>query len=265
MNTQENFASDPPLKTTLREIRELSRSGKFWAGFAAVVVVLAISGPFDTQDLLEFPARLTYWTLISLTTLFTGLFVSYYVSFTARRLGTNELVCRTAGALLSGVPITLIVWVSNIGLFGFDMGGSDEFMRLFFYCTGIAAATVFLFYLFEDNADAKPEMDIESDNSFLQRLPKHLDRGLISLQAQDHYVKATTENGTAMVLMRLNDAEQELAGFDGLRVHRSWWVSRAHITEIGRQNDRLVLQLSNGQSVPVSRTYQKSVREALNS
>ncbi|MGI9353556.1 MAG: LytTR family DNA-binding domain-containing protein [Rhizobiaceae bacterium] len=69
--------------------------------------------------------------------------------------------------------------------------------------------------------------------------------------------------GSEMVLLRLTDAEKELAGYDGLRVHRSWWVARKHVTKLKRDGDRQVLEISNGEEIPVSRSYAKRVREAL--
>lgn len=65
-----------------------------------------------------------------------------------------------------------------------------------------------------------------------------------------------------MILMRLADAARELAGAEGMQVHRSWWVARAAIAEATRANGRMTLRLTNGVDAPVSRTYAPKLREA---
>jgi len=62
---------------------------------------------------------------------------------------------------------------------------------------------------------------------------------------------------------RFGDALQELGGLEGLQVHRSWWVARAAIAAVERDGQRMSLTLSTGLVVPVSRAYQKIVREAV--
>jgi DNA-binding LytR/AlgR family response regulator len=71
-----------------------------------------------------------------------------------------------------------------------------------------------------------------------------------------------TSLGSELILMRLSDAERELAGVDGLRVHRSWWVSRKGIAESRREGGKIVLTLKSGDEVPVSRSYQDAVKDA---
>ncbi|MEZ5790290.1 MAG: LytTR family DNA-binding domain-containing protein [Nitratireductor sp.] len=80
----------------------------------------------------------------------------------------------------------------------------------------------------------------------------------MSLQAQDHYVRVTTTRGSEMILIRLADAENELGTGLGERVHRSWWVAKGHASRLERSNGRMELILSNGTSVPVSRSYRKA-------
>ena len=83
---------------------------------------------------------------------------------------------------------------------------------------------------------------------------------LVSLQAQDHYVEVTTATGRHLILMRLGDAEAELDGYPGMRVHRSWWVARAAIEEMRNENGRPVLALGDGTRVPVSRDRRAGVK-----
>ena len=94
------------------------------------------------------------------------------------------------------------------------------------------------------------------------RLPRRLGTDLIYLTVDDHYVKAHTSAGSAIVLMRFADATAEL-GDHGLQVHRSYWVARRYLQRLVRKDGRAVLRLSNGQEIPVSRTYLTAVRAAV--
>jgi DNA-binding LytR/AlgR family response regulator len=98
---------------------------------------------------------------------------------------------------------------------------------------------------------------------FMERLPTNL-RGsrLLALQAEDHYLLAHCEAGSAMILMRLSDAAEELAALDGARTHRSWWVARDAVASAERGGGRARLRLVNGLSVPVSRSYSGALRAA---
>ena len=64
------------------------------------------------------------------------------------------------------------------------------------------------------------------------------------------------------ILLRLADAIREAAPTDGLQVHRSHWVARGHIAALRREKGRIILTLSNGRDIPVSRTYEQAVAQA---
>jgi DNA-binding LytR/AlgR family response regulator len=95
---------------------------------------------------------------------------------------------------------------------------------------------------------------------FLERVPSRLGRELIALEAEDHYLRVHTALGSELILARLSDAVAQLEGFDGLQVHRSWWVAADAVAGLVVQNGRLGLQLRNGLIAPVSRTYRGAVR-----
>lgn len=50
---------------------------------------------------------------------------------------------------------------------------------------------------------------------------------------EDRYLRIHTDGGSDLILMRLRDAVGELAGADGLQVHRSFWVARAAVRAAG--------------------------------
>ena len=98
--------------------------------------------------------------------------------------------------------------------------------------------------------------------SVFDRLPGRLGSDLIYLTVDDHYVKAHTPAGSAIILMRFADAVAELSDH-GLQVHRSYWVASSYLKRLVQREGRTVLHLTTGQEIPVSRTYLAATRAAL--
>jgi hypothetical protein len=113
--------------------------------------------------------------------------------------------------------------------------------------------------LYLDTSDALQPAQSWQAAKFLNRLPREAGRDLVCIKGRGHYLNVVTTSGSTMVLMRFADAILELGGI-GLQVHRSHWVAQRHIDRIVRRNGHLRVLLSNGDEVPVSRTYQMAVR-----
>ncbi|MEZ5566084.1 MAG: LytTR family transcriptional regulator DNA-binding domain-containing protein [Gammaproteobacteria bacterium] len=86
---------------------------------------------------------------------------------------------------------------------------------------------------------------------------------IVALEAQDHYVRITTDHGQELIHYRFSDAVREVRRLPGLRVHRSYWVSATSIATLEQKNHGYELHLSNGLKVPVSRSYLRDVRAIL--
>jgi DNA-binding LytR/AlgR family response regulator len=98
---------------------------------------------------------------------------------------------------------------------------------------------------------------------FLGRLPVKLAGAeLWAVEAEDHYLRLHTSQGQDLILMRLGDAITELEGIEGARTHRSWWVARAAVRRVEREDGRARLVLADGAEAPVSRAYVKTLRAA---
>ncbi len=256
------------MQFTIRELQQLISSPRFWISFAVVVVVLTLVGPFYTLTSLNFSARLVYWTLIACLNYLAGFCFSVYFGHLLFSAGLSELVSRLVSGFISGIPITFIVWNVNVYFYDFDMSESIGFFSLLLYCCVIAMAIGILFYMFSletrDNEPFSDKPTVKSSNpAFMRRLPAHLCKEILSLEAQDHYVNVTTKNGSALVLIRLADAIAELEGLEGLRIHRSHWVAADAISKTKRESGKLLVELTNGTSLPVSRTYAKNLKEKL--
>ncbi|EBV3599940.1 LytTR family transcriptional regulator, partial [Salmonella enterica subsp. enterica serovar Virchow] len=85
---------------------------------------------------------------------------------------------------------------------------------------------------------------------------------LTHLSMQDHYVDVRTDNGGAMVLMRLSDAIAETRGVEGLQIHRSHWVALGAVQKAIRRGGRPYVIMKDGTELPVSRSYLDTVRSA---
>ena len=103
----------------------------------------------------------------------------------------------------------------------------------------------------------------EAPARFMDRLPvKYRGAGLWAVSSEDHYLRVHTSRGEELILMRLADAVRELAGAEGVQVHRSWWVAKDGVADTRRDGGKLLLVLKSGTEVPVSRTYLSAAREA---
>jgi DNA-binding LytR/AlgR family response regulator len=78
---------------------------------------------------------------------------------------------------------------------------------------------------------------------------------LISLHAEDHYVRIETVKGSELILMRLADAIQLAQPAKGVQVHRSHWVALDQVTGYDKTDGTWNVILSNGRRVPISRGY----------
>jgi hypothetical protein len=110
-------------------------------------------------------------------------------------------------------------------------------------------------------ASPAPLPEAESHARFLNRLPEEVGRDLVYIRGMGHYLDVVTTSGSGTLLMRFADAILEL-GDTGLRAHRSYWVAHRHITRLARRDGHTVIRLTNGDEVPVSRTYRAAVSEA---
>ena len=85
---------------------------------------------------------------------------------------------------------------------------------------------------------------------------------LIFVEAEDHYVKMVYSDRVEHKRARFSDVTAEL-GDTGMRVHKSFWVNRAFVTGTRRSGRRLVLVLRDGVDIPVGRSMERTVVDAL--
>lgn len=222
----------------------------------AIGSVLTLTSPFGATNTLPFFGAWLYWTgLIAW-----GWAASRFVGPLLQRFMPPMadiwlyLVISLAMALVVFPAIILVQYVINQPV-------SKEFwLNLYLMVWIISVAMTGISYLSNRAFQKKP---IEDGSAFLSRIPaKIADGSLYSVSSEDHYLRIQTGRGSDLILMRLADAISELNGYDGMQVHRSWWVARQGVDRVERDQARIFLILRDGTKVPVSRTFAPKIRAA---
>lgn len=218
-------------------------------------VSFAISGPFGTYEHLAYPTRVIFWFAVAGGALALGVVLRVALQHLVR--GITFLAASFVSAVLTGGVVAAVVPPLVRTIFPFPglliPGPVEITVVVASLGLGIALMRHMLMPEAPGAAAASPTPRI------LQRLPDTIHGQVLHLCAGNHYVEVVTDRGRHRVLMRFSDAIEEVVSVDGLRVHRSHWVARDAIAEARRTGGRLVLLLSNGTEVPVSRAYEEAV------
>ncbi|OSZ70234.1 hypothetical protein CAP40_05295 [Sphingomonas sp. IBVSS2] len=84
---------------------------------------------------------------------------------------------------------------------------------------------------------------------------------LAAIEAEDHYCRIhRRDGGSALIHYRFGDALEEVAGLDGLQVHRGAWAAAGAVEGAERDGRKWRLRLAGGGSVPVSATHAAAAR-----
>lgn len=245
------------------------RAAAMETGMVLAVFGLAVLiGPFGTFGL-TVAERAQYWGIIILVNWAQLRFLQILLF---RLAGQDRFWLATLGSTLTAsFPATLeVLWLERIFRpeNAADLSYPELYPQVLALTLAIMAPVSWFFFsramaaeLDEIEANA-PKMPAAAESAFHRRIPLALGRELHALQAEDHYVRVYTAKGDDLVLHRFSDAVNELAGHDGLRVHRSWWVAREGVAGVERRDRKVWLKLKNGQEAPVSRTYLGGVRNA---
>ncbi len=231
----------------------------------AAGVVLAALGPFDSYQLGDFADRLAYWLPATLIGYAIFRPTGALILWLARRMAFPLWSAILGSVLLAAIPGTIAIAMFG----GYDWGKLLPATALFPLYVNVALVGALIMAVFvllqrpvaapaEQGAPvAAPSSAVSAqppEPAFLDRLPPGFPQPLVALEMEDHYVRAHGQNGRSeLVLLRMRDAVAELAGMEGERVHRSWWVARAAVTGKRRDGRNLVLTLDGGLQAPVAR------------
>ncbi len=182
----------------------------------------------------------------------------------APRARDNPWVRGAAITFGVAIPSSAFLWLYTAWFFGFPARWSDA-PGFFLTVLAVSAAMTAIMILVNRpgaTTHAAPPSSPAAPR-FLERLPPKLKGAVLyAVEAEDHYLRLHTSKGQDLLLMRLADAIGELEGVEGAQTHRSWWVARAAVQQVKRDNGRVSLILPDGAAAPVSRPNVRALREA---
>ncbi len=229
---------------------------------AGVGVFLAFLGPFGSYGA-PLPDRLVFW--ITSVVAGTGLSALTTLLLPVRWRGhSGPVYVLTATALVT--PLQTLVVQLLLPLIAppqvvAEMGFWQELPNVaVLMLIGTSAAW---FFQTRPKITARPPVETVAPapetSPFFARLPRALGTQVLCLEMEDHYLRAHTPLGNALILMRLRDAVTELRAVPGTQVHKSWWVARAALAGAERGKSGWELILTDGRRVPVGRTYRPAL------
>ena len=233
-----------------------------WLGISGIA---ALTGPFGSYLVVGFPPRLAFW-LIQI-----GIGV---VTTSALRVAVRDVIGIKdflTGAILTALLATcvLIVQFSSFiaAVYG-DMiptlpGWFEMALEIFTVSLGLCILRETQLIppvpvpvpLPEVVVDTGTDTETKVQPRLAGRLEPDMRGTLISISVRDHYVDVRTDKGRSSLLLRLSDAIDETAPIDGAQVHRSHWVAWEAVQAVERKGDKVLLRLSDGDPIPVSRNY----------
>ena len=268
----------------MRERTLPRRLALHFLGAAAAASVVATIGPFGTFAQLAPADRYLYWAIIIPLNWAQILLAAAAVSRLGATARWPAIAVVAAGCLIASVPAAFeVLWLEK--WFGLREVRALTVVELWPYVillSLVIALPIHKFaprstWLARRGAEAEPGAGGpahgagdrpagpdtgEAAPNFVDRVPRRLRGALLCIAAEDHYLRVHTAAGSALILYRMADALSELAGVDGLQVHRSFWVAARAVGGVERDGRRVSLRLTNGLVVPVSRTFLARVRAA---
>ncbi len=257
MTGEKNARIDEGLRFAIREWRQRILSPRYFAILAGIIFVFTWLAPFGSDSRLDGFELPLYWVLaIGLNTPLGFLVVPASV-FLARSAACPEWVGVLVGALLVALPGTGIVllleaWLANPLTMAWDLA---------YVYASVALVHLIIGYLAQQVLQRQLPSHVplaEQASPFLARLSPSLGSNLLHLRMRDHYVEVHTEAGSELILMRFGDALKEVEGTEGARVHRSHWVAKSAVRRLVREDGKMILELTNGTRVPVSRSHRQA-------
>ncbi len=240
--------------------------------WAVMSVFSVIAGPFGSLTSMSFVNRLIYWPLV----IFFGILIGAALRVLVQQyLGLRRYLFEAPViAVLASAVLATPCWALMLAMTEGQNPARPTLpvMALYVFVVSLAIST--LRHAVRQNVEGGPapsdpveqmpqSTPAEGDGGvrLLMRIDPALRAPIVRLQVRDHYVDVVTEAGAASLLMRFADAMAELEGQPGLRVHRSHWVADQAVIGARRERGKLLLQMSDGAEVPVSKTYLPQVIE----
>lgn len=156
---------------------------------------------------------------------------------------------------ITGIPGTIFVAIWSGAccelFFGYDYSFT-EFMHLVLLIAAIGTFTISAELYGFNWRRGNP---VQGPSPFLKRLSIKGPVEVHHVEAQDHYLKVSTNRSTEFLRCRMSDAVNELRETEGMQIHRSHWIALSAIDKYISTKDAAKVVLKNGETVPVSRNF----------
>lgn len=244
--------------------------------------LFAIVGPYGNFETDTFVSRFVVWLAVVWTTSCIAIFLGVWAS--ARYQSQPFWFHSTTGGVVFSVIFLLLAWIALRAVFPPSSNPSP--LYFFLFTVGVCTLSYVVIWYFsfmveswvkkQYNWDAQtpvveasPEPEKTEDapaqstgiNSFLEKLEAGPNARLIRLAMSDHYIEAHTNTGMHLVYMRFSDAIDTLSSANGVQVHRSHWVNIDEIETSRKEGAKAFLVMSDGTSVPISRSRKKEISD----
>lgn len=228
---------------------------------AAMGIVMAVLGPYRTLDVPD-ALRIAYWLVAVIGAGLIGIALDLTLGARIRSFWARIVVV----SLAMTVPVTPFVYALNAVML--DLPRRPWLIPQLAWQVLVVALLIMTLRAFawrrivETRTIVMPPLP-EAERAFRLRLSARR-RGakLIALEAEDHYVRVHTDQGSELLSMRFAEALEELGRAHGHRLHRSWWAPADAIERVRWKRGGGEASLSGGLSVPVSRSCAAALKEA---
>ncbi|WP_448577820.1 LytTR family DNA-binding domain-containing protein [Thermaurantiacus sp.] len=224
------------------------------ASLSAILLAVA-AGPFFT-GFLPIPARTLFWaSLIGVNTL---KWILWYTLLPPRLPERWLWLLPVGGALLlnATLPFEVAFAYRAIGV-----EQAPDPLAIYASAVLISGLIAALVWVAAPRGEVPPQREPpspEPPRGLAARVP--LAR-LLAVTAEDHYIRLhLAGGGKPLILYRFSDAIADLAGIDGLQVHRGAWVAGGAVARATRNGRRWTLILTDGTEIPVSESRTAAAR-----
>jgi len=241
--------------------------------WSLISFLAAYAGPFGTFSH-AFGHRLVYWSLVVVVS---ALMANAFARLSRRLVGRGRPVLAD---LVLVALMALFFTPVLLGLTRFVLSEQpaslSEALRFGQFVAivslGVTSSRRVLSTLFSGGGRLVPDDTIGEATArpkgappqprLMRRLPEEFDGPILRLSSKDHFVDVVGSDDRHRLRMRLSDAVDEMDPVEGYCTHRSHWVAREAVAAAERDGARLLLRLTNGDTVPVSRTYREDLERA---
>ncbi len=110
-------------------------------------------------------------------------------------------------------------------------------------------------------SDSSNQLAFAMQAGFVNKLSTKVRAEPQLLQAQEHYLKVTTELGDELILYRFGQAVAEIPADYGVQIHRSFWVANSNVRGWSNCDNTIKVILHYGEKAPVSRRFEQHIKQ----